>query len=54
LAAAVGGSASHLISGDSDLTSLQQYNKVIILTVAQFLAMLNPSAETSSNEHATE
>jgi putative PIN family toxin of toxin-antitoxin system len=43
LAAAVGGSASHLvqvhISGDKDLTSLQQYNEVIILTVAQFLAI---------------
>jgi putative PIN family toxin of toxin-antitoxin system len=39
LAAAVGGSASHLISGDKDLTSLQKYNGVIILTVAQFLSI---------------
>lgn len=54
LAAAVGGSASHLISGDKDLTTLQQYDKVIVLTVAQFLATLNPSTETPVDESATE
>lgn len=54
LAAAVGGSASHLISGDKDLTTLQQYDEVIILTVAQFLAILNPSTETPTDESATE
>lgn len=54
LAAAVGGSASHLISGDKDLSTLQQYREVIILTVAEFLAMLNPPTETLSDEPATE
>ena len=47
LAAALGGSVSHLISGDKDLTSLQQYHEVIILTVAQFLALLT----TPTNLH---
>lgn len=42
LAAAVGGSASHLISGDKDLTTLQQYHEVIILSASQFLAILVP------------
>lgn len=51
LAAAVGGSASHLISGDKDLTTLHQYNEVIILTPAQFLALLNPPpAEFTKDE----
>jgi len=54
LAAAVGGSASHLISGDKDLTTLQHYNEVIILTVTQFLAMLTSPTETPSDEPATE
>lgn len=54
LAAAVGGSASHLISGDKDLTTLQQYNEVIILTVAQFLAMLTPPTETAIDASAAE
>ncbi len=54
LAAAVGGSASHLISGDTDLTTLQQYNEVVILTVAQFLAMLIPPTETAIDESAAE
>ncbi len=54
LAAAVGGSASHLISGDKDLTTLQQYHEVVILTVTQFLAILTPPTETLSAESATE
>jgi hypothetical protein len=54
LAAAVGGSASHLISGDKDLTTLQQYNNVIVLTVAQFLAMLTPPTDTSLDKPVPE
>ena len=49
LAAAVGGSASHLISGDKDLITLQQYNEVIILTVAQFLTMLTSPTDPLSD-----
>jgi uncharacterized protein len=54
LAAAVGGSASHLISGDKDLTTLQQYNEVIVLSVAQFLAILNALTDTASDEPTIE
>ena len=50
LAAAVGGSASHLISGDKDLTTLRQYSDVMVLTVSQFLAMMNQSTETPSDK----
>ncbi len=52
LAAAVGGGASHLISGDKDLTTLQKYNEVIILTVSQFFAMLTAPPESPSDELA--
>ena len=54
LAAAVGGSATHLISGDKDLTTLQQYHEVTILTVAQFLAMLTLPTESLSDEPEAE
>jgi hypothetical protein len=54
LAAAVGGSASHLISGDKDLTTLQLYNAIRIVTATQFLALLPPFTETSSDDSATE
>jgi putative PIN family toxin of toxin-antitoxin system len=42
LATAVGGSATHLISGDKDLTSLGQYHQITILTAAELLTLLNP------------
>jgi putative PIN family toxin of toxin-antitoxin system len=41
LAAAVGGNATHLISGDKDLTELAEYEAIRILTPAQFLALLD-------------
>jgi hypothetical protein len=42
VAAAVGGDATHLISGDKDLTSLGNYQLTTILTAAEFLVLLNP------------
>jgi len=50
LAAAVGGKASHLISGDKDLTSLEKYQAIIILTAAEFLALLNPPVDEPQKE----
>lgn len=45
LAAAAGGSASHLISGDKDLTTIAVYQNIVILTAGHFLAILNPPVE---------
>lgn len=51
LAAAIGGKASHIVSGDKDLTSLGKYQTIIILTAAEFLALLKPPAnETQKND----
>ncbi len=41
IAAAVGGKATHLISGDKDLTSLGRYEITDIVTATQFLALLH-------------
>jgi putative PIN family toxin of toxin-antitoxin system len=40
LATAVGGKASHLVSGDKDLLDLREYEKIIILTATQFIEYL--------------
>lgn len=40
LAAAVGGSASCLVTGDKDLLDLRQYKQVTILTASQFIELL--------------
>lgn len=39
LAAAVGGLATHIITGDKDLTSLGMYRDVTIVTPAQFIEL---------------
>lgn len=52
VAAAVGGNASHLISGDKDLTTLAVYQEIVILTAAQFLAILNPPVERAPDATA--
>lgn len=41
LECAVGGGANYLVSGDKDLTTLERYKEVMIVTPAQFLAFLN-------------
>ena len=41
LAAAIGGRADYIVSGDKDLTDLAAYEGIRILTPTQFLAVLN-------------
>jgi len=50
LAVAVGGKATHLISGDKDLIILGEYEGIRILTPAQYLQILEtpPPSESSS------
>jgi len=50
LASAVGGKASHLISGDKYLTLLKKYQAIMILTAAEFLVLLNPSTDEPKKE----
>lgn len=45
LACAVGGKADYIISGDLDLTTLGMYGGIPVVTPAQFLEKLTPSAE---------
>ena len=54
LAAAVGGNADAVVSGDKDLTSLKTYEKISILTPVQFLAILNPPDEASADDPQAE
>lgn len=46
LAAAVGGKADTLVSGDKDLTDLNEYQGIRIVTPAQFFSILFPPTET--------
>jgi putative PIN family toxin of toxin-antitoxin system len=41
LAAAVGGLASHIVTGDKDLLSLKVYKGIAIVTPAQFIDLVN-------------
>lgn len=41
LMTAVGGNATHIVSGDKDLTELGRYEQILILTAAQFLAIVH-------------
>jgi len=50
LACAIGGQADFMVSGDKDLTDLNVYEGIPILTPAQFLALLNPPANTSPDD----
>jgi uncharacterized protein len=54
LACAVGGKADMIVSGDKDLLVLKAYRDIPIVTPAEFLAILNPPAEPSSDEPASE
>jgi predicted nucleic acid-binding protein len=42
LAAAVEGNAGYIVSGDSDLLVLEQYEEIRIVTPRQFLSVLPP------------
>jgi|GEM_PF-144728 hypothetical protein len=46
LAAAVGGSASHVVSGDNDLIVLGSYSNIAIVTAAALRTILNAAVET--------
>lgn len=48
LAAAVGGKAEYLVSGDKDLTSLKRYQGITIVNPMEFLAILNPPDESEA------
>jgi len=50
LACAIGGQADFMVSGDKDLNDLNVYEGIPILTPAQFLALLNPPANTSPDD----
>jgi len=54
LAAAVGGNADALITGDDHLLRLKTFGNTRILTAAQFLAILNPPADTPAAESQKE
>ena len=54
LACAVGGKADIIVSGDKDLLVVKTYRDIPIVTPAEFLAILNPPAEPSSDEPASE
>lgn len=46
LGAAVGGKASHLVSGDKDLLDLHEYEKIIILTATQLIEYLTKDQQS--------
>jgi putative PIN family toxin of toxin-antitoxin system len=48
LAAAVDGKASHLVSGDKDLTTLARYDDITILTAAELLTILAAPVDPSA------
>jgi putative PIN family toxin of toxin-antitoxin system len=54
LACAVGGNADYIVSGDQDLTVLNVYRDIAIITPAEFLAILYPPAGVVLDEPAKE
>lgn len=53
LSCAVDGKADIIVSGDKDLGVLKTYHGILIATPSQFLAILNPPTDTSSDEPST-
>ena len=47
---AVAGDADYIVSGDHHLLDLKAYKKIAIVTPVEFLALLNPPADTPADE----
>ncbi|MBZ0298665.1 MAG: hypothetical protein K8J31_02945 [Anaerolineae bacterium] len=45
LAAAVGGTATHIVSGDNDLLTLGTFEAIRILTAGEFLEVIRSESE---------
>jgi putative PIN family toxin of toxin-antitoxin system len=50
LACAVAGDANYIVSGDHHLLDLKAYREIVVVTPAQFLAILNPPPDDPSKE----
>ncbi|MCK6580990.1 MAG: putative toxin-antitoxin system toxin component, PIN family [Anaerolineae bacterium] len=54
LACAVSGKADYIVSGDHHLLDLKTYQKIVIVTPAEFLAILTPPPEAPSDDTQSE